>query len=270
MNHQYVLLESRGGIATVTLNDPGKLNPLSIPLQSEFAQVMAQIRSDDSIRAVILTGAGKAFCVGADLNSLDPAKMAAEGKSTGRSVAEMMRKLTNPIVTTLRALPVPTVSVVNGPAVGAGVGLALAADIVLAARSAYFSLPFMPSLGIIPDVGTTWFLPRMVGRARATGLTLLGNRLSASQAADWGLIWACLEDADLSAEMLSMGERLAALPSHAALEVRAAYDQAETSTLVGQLEYERGRQLELLDGPWFSEGVNAFVDKRKPIFNRRA
>lgn len=266
MTHQFVLFESHDGIATVTLNDPDKLNALTIPLQREFAVVMDRIRSDKSIRVVVLTGSGKAFCVGADLNTMDPAKLKQEGSSTGEFGAEMMETLSNPMVIALRSLTVPILAAANGPIAGAGVGLALAADIVLAARSAYFYLPFMPSLGIIPDLGTTWFLPRLVGRARATGLSLLGNRLSASQAAEWGLVWACIEDGNLMNETRSMSGKLAALPAHAALEIRAAFDHSAINTLTEQLEYERRRQSVLLDGPSFTEGVLAFKEKRKPRF----
>ena len=147
--------------------------------------------------------------------------------------------------------------------------LALAADVVIAARSAYFYLPFMPKLGIVPDMGSSWFIPRLLGAARATALTLLGERLSAEDAAQAGLIWRCVDDAALPAEARATAQRLAALPAHAALETRRCLDLAATSTLEQQLAYEAARQRELLDRPEFEEGVAAFVAKREPVYRPR-
>jgi enoyl-CoA hydratase/carnithine racemase len=182
MNAQqpYVLYELADGIATLTLNLPAKLNPIARELQIELRDALERIRDDRAVRAVILTGAGKAFCVGADLSAMATGD---EGKSLGTQTAEWMQSLSNPLIETLRTLPVPVVAAVNGAAAGAGVGLALAADVTIAARSAYFYLPFLPKLGIVPDLGCTWAIPRRAGKARAMGMALLDERLSAARGA---------------------------------------------------------------------------------------
>ena len=184
-------------------------------------------------------------------------------------MSDVMTDVSNRLITDLRDLPVPTIAAVNGPAAGAGVGLALATDIVIAACSAYFYLPFVPRLGLVPDLGTTWFVPRAVGRARAVGLTLLGDRLTAEQAAQWGMIWACVDDAAVHDTARQVAQRLATLPAHAAHETRKAYDASAANTLEGQLHYEASRQRELLDREEFAEGVRAFHDRRAPVFDGR-
>lgn len=258
------LLEERhGDVLVLSLNIPERLNPIARELQVALRARLAALREDRSVAALVLTGAGRAFCVGADLSSMGPP---GGGGSIGQNSFEAMESLSNRIVEDLRTLPMPVLSAVNGPAAGAGVGIALAADVVIAARSAYFYLPFMPKLGIVPDLGTTWFLERFVGRARAVGMSLLGEKLSADQAAQWGLIWSVVEDADLTAQALALAQRLARLPAHAAREVRAAYESAGRVSLVEQMRYEAERQRELLDAPSFAEGVRAFREKREPIF----
>ncbi|KQP13156.1 enoyl-CoA hydratase-related protein [Pseudorhodoferax sp. Leaf267] len=267
MTTDNVLLEERdGNVLILSLNIPARLNPIARELQHALRARLAQLRDEPDVHALVLTGAGKAFCVGADLSSMgkDPD---AKGTLGERSYASM-ESLSNRIIEDLRTLPIPVVSAVNGPAAGAGVGIALAGDVVLAARSAYFYLPFMPRLGIVPDLGTTWFLERMVGRARAVGMSLLGEKLPAEQAAQWGLIWSCVDDADLRTQAVALAQRLARLPAHAAREIRAAYESAGTQPLVAQMRYEAERQRELLDGPAFAEGVQAFREKRDPSFPR--
>jgi 2-(1,2-epoxy-1,2-dihydrophenyl)acetyl-CoA isomerase len=176
----------------------------------------------------------------------------------------------NPLIAALRALPVPVVSAVQGAAAGGGVGLALAADIVVAARSAYFYLPFVPALGLVPDMGSSWFLPRAIGHARALGLTLLGDKLPAQQAADWGLIWSCVDDDKLHDEVRAIAARLAALPANAIGETRALFEASRENGLDRQLALERERQQVLIDGEAFAEGVRAFGERRKPVFRGRA
>ena len=261
-NPEPLLYELEGNVAILSFNIPTRLNPLTTQLQQALRDRLAQIREDRQVRAVVLTGVGRSFCVGADLGSMD----ASAPGSLGQRTADAMAALSNPLIEDLRGLPCPVVSAVNGAAAGAGVGVALAADVVLAARSAYFYLPFMPRLGIVPDLGTTWFLERLVGRARAVGMSMLGERLSAEQAAQWGVVWACVEDAELRAQAVSLAHRLARLPAHAVREIRAAYDSAAVQPLVGQLSYEARRQRELLDRPEFAEGVRAFLEKREPNF----
>ena len=257
--------ERHDDVALLRFNIPQRLNPLTADLQHALRAELARLRTDTTVRALMLTGGGKAFCVGADLGSMTPPG----GASLGAQTADAMEALSNRVIEDLRSLPFPVVSAVNGPCAGAGVGVALAADVVIAARSAYFYLPFMPRLGIVPDLGTTWFLDRFVGRARATALALLGDRLPAEQAVQWGLIWSCADDAALLDEALALARRLAQLPAHAAPEIRRASDAAGANTLLEQLHYEASRQRELIDRPEFREGVRAFLEKRDPVFPPR-
>jgi 2-(1,2-epoxy-1,2-dihydrophenyl)acetyl-CoA isomerase len=255
------------GVATLTLNMPARMNALSAPLQREVMRALDRVAQDTGVRALRLTGAGRAFSVGADLGGFGPDE--GRGRSLGQRTADEMQALANPMILAVRALPVPVVVALNGAAAGAGAGLALAADVVIAARSAYFYLPFVPKLGIVPDLGITWFLPRLIGRSRAMALSLLGERLSAEQAAQWGVVWACVDDAVLDAESMSLARQLAALPAHGVAEARAAYDHSERSNLAEQLNYESSRQRELLDRATFAEGVQAFMQKREPRFPGR-
>lgn len=249
------------GIATLTLDLPEQLNPFSTELQQALRATLARLREDAALRVLVVTGAGRAFSAGADLASLalDPEAL--------RQAADRFEQLSNPLVLELASMPVPVVAAVNGPAAGGGVGLALAADIVLAARSAYFYLPFMPALGIVPDMGTSWFLPRAVGRARSVGLSLLGPKLSAERAAQWGLVWDCVDDAQLPAETRKVALRLAQLPRYAIAEIRAAHAASARNDLAAQLAWEAARQRELITGPVFAEGVRAFREKRAPDFH---
>ena len=257
-----------GDIAVLTLDNPARLNPLSITLQTSFRQALADLAADRSVRALVLTGAGRAFCSGADLAAgLLPDDGSA--RSRGNRAADAMHALTNRLVLDLRALPMPVVCAINGVAAGGGLGLALAGDVVLAARSAYFYLPFMARLGIVPDVGSTWFYQRLIGSGRATALTLLGDKLPADKAAAWGLVWDCVDDAALLPEALAIARRLALLPAHAALETRRAFDAAASHSLAEQLHYEAERQRELIDSAEFAEGVSAFLAKRAPSFQPR-
>lgn len=266
MSDEPVLVSERHGVvALLRLNIPARMNPLTMPLQQALRAALAELREDRSVRSLLLTGTGKAFCVGADLGSMSPP----DNGSLGQQTADAMEALSNRLIEDLRTLPFPVVSAVNGACAGAGVGVALAADVVLAARSAYFYLPFMPRLGIVPDLGTTWFLERSVGRARAVAMSLLGERLSADQAAQWGLVWQCVDDADLPAQALAVAQRLAALPAHAAQEIRAVYELAGRQTLPEQLHSEAQHQRELIDRPTFAEGVQAFLGKREPVFPGR-
>lgn len=260
-----LLCERDGDVAILSLQLPTRLNPLTLDIQRALREQLARLCDEGTVRALVLTGVGKAFCVGADLSSMGAAE---GGASLGQRTADTMAALSNRLIEDIRALPFPVVSAVNGPAAGAGVGLALSADVVIAARSAYFYLPFMPRLGIVPDLGTTWFLERSIGRARCVALTLLGDRLSAEQAVQWGLIWSCVDDALLRQEALAIAQRLARLPAHAAREIRNAYDSAGRVDLPVQLHYEAERQRELIDRPEFSEGVKAFGEKRDPVFGR--
>lgn len=262
-----VLYEVDQGVATLTLNLPDKLNPMAKDLQEALRDALARAADDRAVRALVLTGAGKAFCVGADLSAMR--EPPAPGRTLGDETADWMQSLSHPLIETLRGFPVPVVCAVNGPAAGAGVGLALAGDVTIAAQGAYFYLPFLPRLGIVPDLGCTWFLPRLVGPARAMGLALLDEKLDAERAARWGLIWAAVPDAMLTLEAHRAAQRLAALPAHAVHEARAAFARAEHHSLPEQLHYESERQRQLVGAPAFNEGVAAFLGKRAPVFPGR-
>jgi len=265
-----VLYEVIDGVAVVTLNEGERMNPLTESLQAGLLDAMERIRRDTSVRAMLLTARGRGFCVGADLKDFNQrAATMPAGQSLGGYVGEMMDATGNPVALGLSTMPVPVVCAVNGAAAGGGFGIALAADIVIAARSAIFYLPFVPALGIVPDMGAPWSLVRSIGRARAVALTLTGERLAAEKAAEWGMIWGCVPDEDLQAEAMKIALRMAALPAHAIAETRALYDAAETNTFAQQLKLERDRQAALIDCESFTEGARAFVERRKPVFRGR-
>lgn len=263
------LFEVQDGIATLTLNEPDRLNPLTPPLQEGILAALQRVRDDKAIRALLLTAQGRGFCVGADLGEF--ARRAAEpgDESLGRHVGRMMEATGNPVIAGLRSLPVPVVCAINGVAAGGGVGLALAGDMVVAARSAYFYLPFVPALGLVPDMGASWVLPRAVGRARALGLALMGEKLPAAKAAEWGLIWSCVDDAALLQEARTLAARLASMPAPAIVEARAVFAASERNDLDAQLALERERQEVLIDQPSFGEGLRAFGERRPPAFRGR-
>lgn len=263
-----VRLERDGDVALVLLCNAERLNPFTVALQNELRAVMAEVREDRSLRAMVLAAEGRAFCVGADLSSLGKAGDE-DQRSTGERTYEWMRTLTATLVQELHEMPMAVVSAVNGPCAGGGVGLALAADMVVMGRSAYLYLPFISKLGIVPDVGSSWFMQRLAGRGRALGMALTGERVTAEKAVAWGLAWSCVEDDQLRAEALALAHQLAQLPAHGALEARRAFDAASRNTLREQLLYEADRQRELLDRPSFVEGVSAFLGKRPPKFPGR-
>ena len=240
------------GIATITLNDPTKLNALSIPLIDNFMSITEQLRKNKSIRVLRITGTGKAFSAGADLSGMNATETHVGKQTRGEWTDDLMRTRHNKMIADLRSLPFPILTILNGPA----------------ARSAYIYLPFMSALGIAPDMGSSYFLPRLIGTGRSIAMTLLGNRVSAEQAAAWGMIWSCVDDIDLAAEAEKLTARLFNLPAHAAMETRAIFDASLHNTLQQQLDYERSRQSELIDRPEFTEGVRAFMSKRPPAFPR--
>lgn len=269
-----VLREERDGdVAILVLANAKRLNPMGQPLQNALRERLRALAADRSVRALVITADGRGFCVGADLSAMNNAlggDAAADTRTLGDKTADTMHAASNRLISDIRRLTFPVVSAINGACAGAGVGLALSADIVVAARSAYFYLPFMVKLGIVPDLGTTWFLERLVGRGRATALTLLGEKLPAEKAVEWGIAWACVDDEALRDEALKLAHRLAALPPQAALETRRAYDAAAHNSLDAQMGYEAERQRELIDAPSFAEGVQAFIGKREPRFSGRS
>jgi len=255
-------------VEVLTLTDSARLNPLTAALQQSLLSELKRIRNDRNVRAVVVTGEGRGFCVGADLSTM--VAPSDNASTVGERTARLMTEASNPLILALHGLPVPVVIAANGACAGAGVAIALSGDVTLMARSSYFYLPFAPRLGLIPDLGVTWLLQRSQGRARSLALSLLDERLAADQAVEWGLAWACLDDEVLRSEAVGLAHRLAELPTHAVLEVRKAFDHAASSTLTAQLQYETSRQKELIDLPSFSEGVKAFLEKRAPRFAPRS
>lgn len=265
MTYETIRLDIADNIAVLTLNQPSSRNGLTELLQAEVLSALEQLSRNEDVAALILTGAGQSFCSGADLGRLDTT---GGSGSVGNSVATMMENSANPLILALQNMPMPVVAAVNGAAAGAGISIALAADIVVAGRSAFFLTPFLPKLGIVPDMGATWFLPQRVGRARSMAMILLGDRLPAEKAVEWGLIWSCVEDDALLSEAKKIAARLAKAPAHSAPEARRALDAAAHNDLAAQLDYEKERQRELLDRDSFKEGVQAFFEKREPVFRR--
>jgi 2-(1,2-epoxy-1,2-dihydrophenyl)acetyl-CoA isomerase len=259
MDESPILIEQRDGFRVITLNRPQRLNAFTIAMHQVLAQAMADAEGDASCRALLITGSGRAFSTGQDLNERVTA--------TGDVVVpgEALEKYYNPLVLKLRALPFPVVAAVNGVAAGASCNIALGCDIVLAARSASFLQPFA-RLGIIPDAGGTWLLPRLVGQARARGLALLAEPISAETAEQWGLIWKVTDDATLMSEAEKLCAHFATGPTYGYAQIKRAFDAAEGNDLATQLDLERKLQREACSHPDYAEGVKAFLGKRKPVF----
>ena len=258
-----LILQARtDGVLTITLNRPETLNSLNRALMEQFRAALAVAAADRSVRALIITGAGRGFCAGADLVEQSDTPPA----SRGQGISDGMTSHFNPLARDLAAFPKPTVAAVNGVTAGGGVGLALACDIVLAAKSATFIQVFAPQLGLVPDMGCSWHLPRLVGAVRARGLALLGDRLPAETAAQWGLIWQAVDDAALLPQAAEFAAKLAAGPTLGLVRTREVLAEAFDNDLAGQLELERRTQFELGNTDDFAEGVRAFTQKRRPKF----
>ena len=264
MQFDSLLFERRDQLAVVTLNRPDKLNALNLALVDELAAAAALIDNDQTIHAVLMTGAGRGFCSGADLAGNDFLKD--DSRSHGANIGANLREHFNPMVAAWHDLRVPVVVAVNGVAAGAGMSIALMGDLVLAARSATFLQLFAPKLGLMPDLGSTFFLPRLVGTARAKGMALLGGAVSADEAASWGLIWSAVEDAALFDHALGIATRLASGPSAAFRHIKKAFNREPSQTLQEQLEFEAVAQAELGDSQDFAEGLRAFRAKQTPSF----
>ena len=258
-----IKLETNDGVAVLTLNRPQVLNSINSALTNEVRAAVKEVAENAEARALVITGAGRGFCAGADLAEQSSRP---EGMSVGQGVAHGMKTSLNPMMNELYTLPKPIVSAVNGTVAGGGVGIALVADICIAAKSASFISVFGPRLGLIPDLGVTWHLPRLVGRARAMGMALTGDKISAETAAQWGLIWKCVEDAALMGEAMAIAKKLAKGPTSAFGEIRKALDTAPHNSYLDQLEYEAVTQGGLGDHPNFVEGVKSFLTKKEPNF----
>jgi 2-(1,2-epoxy-1,2-dihydrophenyl)acetyl-CoA isomerase len=264
MSYQNILLETADGITRLTLNRPQSLNSINKGLIDDIRAALRALSKDEFVRALIVTGAGRGFCAGADLAGND----FGDGvqRSVGEGVSHSMEIGYNPLVRELSGFPKPVICAVNGIAAGGGVGLALCGDVVIAAKSASFVQVFGPRLGLVPDMGCTWFLPQLLGRARSRALALFGDRLPAEKAAEWGLIWAAVEDDKLMSEAQALAQRLAKGPALAFTEIKRVLDAAAFNSLDEQLELERNVQRRLGDTDDFREGVTAFLSKREPKF----
>ncbi|MCF8211639.1 MAG: 2-(1,2-epoxy-1,2-dihydrophenyl)acetyl-CoA isomerase PaaG [Rhodoferax sp.] len=260
MSYQNIRFEVEAGVARLTLNRPEKLNSFCGPMHAELQAALDTVQTDSSIRVLVITGAGRGFCAGQDL--ADP-EMAMGPMQP--DIGNVVEKYFKPLIMRLESLRVPTVAMVNGIAAGAGASLALACDLVVAAKSASFLQAFS-KIGLIPDTGGTWFLPQRVGMARAMGLALLADKLPAEKAAEWGLIWQVVDDAELAATVDKLAAQLAAMPTKALVRTRTAMHAAPNHTLEQQLSMEAGFMRELGWCPDFAEGVAAFMEKRAPKF----
>ena len=252
------------GVMTLKMNRPKVLNSLNSELVGDMIAALTDAATNDEVRAIVLTGNGRGFCAGADLAGGGwPSE---EGMSPGDVTANAMEIGFNPLVRAVVNSPKPVVTAINGVAAGGGVGLALSGDLVLAAESAKFRLVFAQQLGIIPDVGASWLVPNMIGRARANGLALLGEDLSAQTALEWGMLWEVVPDEALLAKAQEYAGRLAQSPITGIKATVRAHDKALLQSIEDQLEFEKEEQRHYTNQPVFFEGVKAFIEKRKPNF----
>ena len=259
MRYESILYSSDDAIARLTLNRPDKLNSFTSAMHDEVRDALGRVRGDGA-RVLVVTGAGRGFCAGQDLGD----RAVAPG-GTAADLGASIEKNYGPLILSLRALPLPVIAAVNGVAAGAGANIALACDLVVAARSATFIQAFC-RLGLVPDSGGTWTLPRLVGNARALGLTLLGDKLPAAQAEEWGLIWRCVDDAELGATVDALARQLASAPTLGLARTKQAIYGSWERTLAEQLDVERDLQRELGRSLDYAEGVAAFTAKRVPRF----
>lgn len=263
MGWETILFEATDGVGTLTLNRPDRLNSFTSAMHEEIASALGTVEAEPSIRALLITGAGRGFCAGQDLNF----RRDTAGNESFDAGASLDRHY-NPLVRRLKALKKPVIAAVNGPAAGAGANLALACDIVVAARSASFLQAFC-RIGLVPDTGGTWFLPRLAGSARAMGLMLLGEPLSAEQAAEWGLIWKVVDDDKLKDETRALAQKLAQGPAIGLGLIKEALNRSQDRSLDAQLDLERDLQRIAAKSADFREGVAAFLEKRPARFTGR-
>lgn len=263
MQYETVQLSLLEGVATLTLDRPDRLNSFTVQMHGEVAAALDRVEQDESVRTLVLTGAGRGFCAGQDLSdrAVAPGGDAVDlGESVELYYAPLIRRLTG--------LPKPTIAAVNGVAAGAGANIALACDIVIAARSAKFIQSFA-NIGLIPDSGGTWVLPRLVGQARALGLALTGEPLAAEKAESWGMIWKCVDDDAFAGEVAALAQRFAKGPTRGLARTKALIREASLKSLHDELEIERDAMRELGFSHDYQEGVAAFMAKRAPNFTGR-
>jgi 2-(1,2-epoxy-1,2-dihydrophenyl)acetyl-CoA isomerase len=254
-----VLVEAREGWRKITLNRPDKLNSFTIDLHRQLAAALDKAAADEGCRAILLTGAGRGFCAGQDLESIG---------NDASGVRDLLTEHYNPLIRRIRAMPKPIVCAVNGVAAGAGANVALACDIVLAARRAKFIQAFA-KIALVPDSGGTWFLPRLVGEARAKALALTGEAVSAEQAQSWGMIWRAVDDDALTSESETLVAHLATQPTAALGLIKRALHASIENTLNAQLDLEAELQKQASQMPDYAEGIRAFAEKRPAQFTGR-
>jgi 2-(1,2-epoxy-1,2-dihydrophenyl)acetyl-CoA isomerase len=266
MAYQTIQFTLNDGVACLTLNRPDKLNSFTVVMHEEIRDALTHVAQDDAIRCLLITGAGRGFCAGQDLSdrAVDPNDASAKPPNLGDSLEQRY----NPLIRSIAMLEKPVVCAVNGVAAGAGANLALACDIVLAARSASFIQAFA-KIGLVPDSGGTWSLPRLVGMARAKGLALMGDKLPADQAAEWGLIWQAVDDDALMDEAHKIASRLAQGPTKGLGLIKQALRDSLDNDLNTQLDLERDLQTQAGRTDDYREGVQAFLQKRAPAFKGR-
>ncbi len=258
MDYREILYSVEDGVARITLNRPQALNGFTAIMRAELRHALPRAQAES--RAIVLTGAGRGFCSGQDLGQAQ--------RASDIDLERLLREEYDPILKMIEASPVPIIAAVNGPAAGAGANLALACDVVIAARSAYF-LEAFARIGLLPDAGGTWHLPRQVGLARAMGMCLFAEPIPAPQAAEWGMIWEVTEDDALMARVDELAARLAKGPTRAYAAIRSALRQSVENGFHEQLAVEAKAQQALGASRDFEEGVLAFLEKRKPIFEGR-
>ncbi|KRC21179.1 enoyl-CoA hydratase-related protein [Acidovorax sp. Root219] len=267
MSEPLVLVTQSGAVQTLALNRPAALNSFTADLHAQLLAALEAAAANAEVRCVVLTGTGRAFCAGQDLADPAVAPDLTPG-APAKDLGEVIDKLYGPLCQRIRSMPIPVIAAVNGVAAGAGANLALGCDLVLAARSASFIQAFT-KIGLVPDTGGTWLLPRLVGRAQALGLALLGDKLPAPEAERLGLIWRCVDDAALQDEAQALAQRLAAMPVKALVATRNAMDAAAQMDFGQALAHEAALQRTLGASVDYREGVEAFIGKRAPVFKDR-
>ncbi len=270
-----LLYNALDGVATITLNRPDVLNAMNLKLMHELGVALTTAADDESVRVVVLTGAGKGFCSGADLGTIAGADSPTTDESgapvappdPGELVGTLMQEVFNPTIERLNSMPIPTIARLNGVAAGGGLGLSLGCDFTIAAHSASLVCTFAPRLGIVPDLASSWHLPRRLGRARAFGMAMLGDRVSAQQAVDWGLIWAAVPDGELDDAVGEVAERLRRSSGQAMARTRQIMDAATGRSISEQLEAEIEDQRVLVPRNMV-QAASAFLGKQEPEFER--